>query len=280
MALELGVRTEGTIKIQTGKEERVFKNAVLNTGRETLFNRMMGGSGDVVPRWLHFGTGESLPSENDKGLEDRATFSKKEATEFEYGGFVDAGRLTAYSDVTIQFDYSPGELTGVWSEIGLSFDSEYEEPYNRALIQDENRAVTPLVVKESDPVTVFVVLRIYLDGWGSLVSLPELGTQGTMQFSSSVSSSSNGIWPRGFPVSRMSLGNVGGILSGVNVEEGKRSFRFFIHNQGEWSASRIELKASNGTTHITINLNNPIQKPDKYILSLTIDVVLKKGENL
>lgn len=167
MAITFGVKATGSIEITVGNAVRKFPNVVLDDGWHRLASKSGLSEGSMVPKWLRFGIGTTEPSESDAGLEERIDSTTKQATSVTYGGLIDATRQSAYSEALVRFDYAAGEITGEWTELGLSYDEDYAEPYNRALVRDENWFPAPLLVLSDQPVTVFVRLRIHFDqDWG------------------------------------------------------------------------------------------------------------------
>lgn len=278
MALDLGVTPTGQVEIRVGGRARRFDNLVLDAGWASLLARTGDDDGDMVPRWLSFGTGDGDPHPGQGGLEQRVASSEKQASSVEYGGFVDATTLTAYSEAVVRFDYEAGELTGDnWSELGLAYGEGYSEPYNRALIRDENREPVPLVVLSDEPVTVYVRLRLYMTGWGSTVSLNNLGATGTLTVESAVASETEGIWLKGFPIVSAAMGGETGQQEALDLSVPTCKHYFAVSPSGSLSASRIQYRARDGATHLSVDLDPEIEKPDGLALYLRVRITIVRG---
>lgn len=266
-----------SIRLHGGGQEirRDFRNLVLDAGWESLRARHDEPEGAMVPRWLWFGTGDEEPKHDDPGLLSRES-TGKEAISVEYGGLVDAGNLTAYSEAVVRFDYDPGELTGLWSEVGLSYDDGYAEPYNRALIVDENRVHTPLLVPEWMGATVYVRLRLYLTGWGRVFDLD--GYEGTLAMNNgNVQSPENNVWLKGFPIQDAVMGGVTSQREGYDPSVPTAKQYWSISQTGDWSASYIGFRARSGTEQMRLSLTPNVEKPDGLGLHFRIRVSIERG---
>lgn len=292
MALDLGVTPTGRVEIQVGERRLAFDNLVLDRGWEALLDRTSGSDGAMVPTWLHFGTGDSDPDPADGGLEARANGSAKQAASQIYGGFVDVSTLTMYSEVVVRFDYAAGELTGDdWTELGLSYDQAYAEPYNRALIRDENGAPVPLVVLSDEPVTVYVRLRLYLHGWGHTfgmnsdppASLGQLTYGGLPELSCTVTLDSNiadpdtGMWKKGFPVATALAGGVRGSQESFDRSTATATMLMDIGRSGAWSASRITYEGRSNAPMIHLDVEPALTKADRTRLFFRPTIQLVRG---
>lgn len=279
MALDLGVEPTGLVEVVTHRQRRRFSNLVLDRGWGALLERMDGDDGAMVPRWLSFGTGDSDPEPSDQGLEQRVSSTEKEAESVSYGGQVDAGSLTAYSEAVVRFDYEAGELTGEWVELGLAYGSGASEPYNRALIRDENNVPTPLLVLPSEPVTVYVRLRLHIAGWGKVVSFPvnDQGQESTLNIDPSLASESQGLWLKGLPLKSAVIGGLDGQREGFIPDESSASFYFATSPWESWNASRITVKARDDSPMLRLDLSPRIESPAGTSLHLRFRITMKKG---
>lgn len=274
--MDLGVRPEGHITIEVdGKPVREFSNIVLNGGWESLLSRMLDADGSMVPKWLYFGTGDSEPSADDPGLEQRITAGKNH-TSIVYGGLTDVSKLIAYSEALVRFDYAPGELSGYrWAELGLAYDNEYAEPYNRALVLDENRIPVPLVVLPDQEVTVYVRLRLYATGWGSRVETGDV--RGVLTMSPNISSPTVGLWRKGFPLQTALLGTLAAIREVYNPPSAK----FLFVTGSTLSASTIFFRSRDNIGMLQIDLDNPsslITNLTGLNLHFRIEITIVRGD--
>ncbi len=279
MALDLGVTPTGQVEIQVGDRRRRFDNLVLDAGWLSLLNRMNDVDGAMVPTWLHFGTGDSDPEPGDIGLEQRSTGTAKAETSREYRGLVDAGNLTAYSEVVVRFDYAAGELTGEWAELGLSYDEGYGEPYNRALVRDENGEPTSLIVMSYQPVTVYARLRLYLTEWGQTVDLSDSidGLTGKLSMEGNIASATQGLWLKGFPTFSAEMGGVTSKAEGFDVTVPTVKQYFAVAPPGAWSASRILFQGRDDVPMLRLDFDPELAKPDGLTLYLRVRVTIVRG---
>lgn len=267
MAIELGVKPTGMVEIIAGSQRRRFSNLVLDDGWASLLSRMGSSDGDMVPRWLSLGTGESEPEQSQEGLEEREASTEREATGVEYGGFVSASSLTAYSEAMVRFEYEPGELTGEWTELGLSYGSGYAEPYNRALIRDENGVPTPLLVMSDEPVTAYIRLRLYMGGWGRSIDLGGRdngafqGHTGTIALEGGIADSENGIWLKGFPIYGAEMGGESSQLEGLDTDQLTAKHYIVFDPSVGAGYSQITFHAREESPMVRLNFSPSIQKP-------------------
>ena len=273
----LGVRPEGHITIELrnadGVQKREFHNVVLNGGWDAMMFRMLDADGSMVPKFLYFGVGDSEPTKEDPGLEQRMTTAKAH-TSIAYGGLVDAGTLTAYSQAIVRFDYAPGELSGVrWTELGLSYGTNYETPFNRALVLDENEIPVPLVCLPDQEVIVYVRLRLYFTGWATRV---ETGiVNGTLQLSGNIESPTNGLWIKGFPLQSAIAGGVTGIREGYNPP----STKYYFVTSAAWTASFIAFRARSDVEMCRIDLDFPyLTKPAGWTVHFRIGITIVRSD--
>jgi hypothetical protein len=275
----LGVKPEGHITIELrnadGVQTREFDNVVLDGGWASLLSRMLSADGSMVPKWLYFGIGESEPSKFDPGLEQRLTNGKAH-TSIAYSGLVDAGKLTAYSQAIVRFDYAPGELSGVrWTEVGLAYGDNYVEPYNRALIMDEARVPTPLVCLPDQTVTVYVRLRLWVTGWGTKVQTGIVS--GTLNLNGNIQSATNGLWIKGFPLNSAVLGTLAPWVREVYAPP---SARWYFVTNANFSASFIAFRARSDVEMLRIELDvdKPVTKPNGWTLHFRIGITIVRGD--
>jgi hypothetical protein len=160
----------------------------------------------MVPQYLRFGISDEEPSKEQTGI-IQPYGPIKFRHSMAHGGLVDAGSLTAYSQVIIRFDFAAGELSGaLLSELSVGYNANGTGAYNRALVLDENRVPVPLVVLPTQTVTVFVRLRLYFMGWGNQVQVNNIS--GTVQMGSGIASPTNGVWRKGLPFSSARMATV------------------------------------------------------------------------
>lgn len=277
MAISVGIRPTGQITIEQGGKARTFSNLVLEKGWRSLVSRGSSGSGEMVPKWLYFGTGETEPSHDDEALEQVAQHTGKEAASIEYGGFVNASDRTAYSEAIARFDYGPGEITGEWTELGLFYDSDRQEPYNRALVRDENGVPVPLLVLSDQPVTVYVRLRIHLDTeWGREIELGEgmPGVIGTISVDNNIAVDGKGVWQTGLPLITSRAGGRLMTRESLVAEEATSTFSLLVPPFTEWSASRLTLNSGSSTALLHVDFSPVIQKPFTQYVFIRVKVSL------
>ena len=141
-------------------EVRSFANVVMDAPFNQLIADLRGSNAWQAAQYLYLGTGDSEPTPDDPGLEQRSSLPAKLASSHVFSNWIDAPYGERWADVTLQFDYAVGEATGEWAEIGAAADAGYAAPYNRALIRDENGAPTSLVVMSDEALTVYLTLRL------------------------------------------------------------------------------------------------------------------------
>lgn len=173
-SVQIGMRPAGHIKIQKGKAgeginwESDFPNLVLDVGWDNLKSVLAAENSPTDPLHLFLGSGTTEPAATDSGLESiSGTLAGKAFSTRKYPATV-----TAQSPrVRLRFDYTEGEAEGVWTELGLAFDSQYSSPYNRSLIRDGNGDPTSLTILSDEFLTVYVELVMYftsISGSGSI----------------------------------------------------------------------------------------------------------------
>ena len=251
-----------------------FPNVVLDVGWQNLLARNLGNAdGEIVPKWLWFGLGDDDPAPGQTGLQDRQSIGKY-ATSVEYRGQIDGGRQTAWHEAVVRFDFEPGELTGLWSEVGLSYDSEYADPYNRALIMDENRVPIPMIVPEYMGATVYARLRLYLGGWGQAVSIGDL-YNGTVTIATNAVGSS-GLWVKGLP-------NIQVIKGGITASRIQPSpdavFRWQVGPlDSPWSFSMLSLRGRSSTEMMRIDLDDVVTVGKGWTYNMDLGINFSRGE--
>lgn len=270
MAVDLGVSPRGSVEIELDGRRWAFENQVLNTGWRTLLERVTADT--AVPRWLSFGTDATEPSAEDPGLLARVPETEREVSAVRFGGLVDAGRLTAYSEASLDFEYPSGALTGEWSELGLAFGAGYNAPFNRALVRDENGVACPLIVLSSQTVRVTLRLRLMFTGWGQRILLPALGQSGLITPDPQIAGKEGGLWRQGLPMPRALLGGVSARPEGLDTGDGRVAHYFAVAPSVDWTASRLTLQGGAGQRLCHIDLDEPITKPAGLAYYLRADL--------
>ena len=261
MAIEFGVVPEGRFEIHSGTGHRRFANTILDAGWREWLHRMPQPAYSLVPQWLCFGEGDSEPSANDTGLESPQFDTQREASNTRHGGLVDAGTLSGYSEVIVDFDYPEGALAGVWQELGLSFAPQGVQPFNRALIRDENGVAAPLVVLGDEPVKVRVRLRLSLKGWGSPLELSDLNTQAVFSLDSNLADDQYGAWRQGLPMLGGEIAGARGRFETLDPDSGMAKVYFGLSPAQMLEASRVSLFGRLGKPLCHLDLDQPLIKP-------------------
>jgi hypothetical protein len=276
--VEIGLKPDGYFIIEQRNAKRTvrreFQNEILNIGWTAMLAKPPIADSAMVPKYLFFGIGETPATKDDLGLEQRITPGKL-FTSASYSGLTNAGNLTAYSQVFVRFDYAPGELSGVrWTEVGLAYGEEYEEPFNRAIISDEARVPVPLVVLPDDAVTVYVRLRLFLNGWGETAFIGDL-YEGVKTMSPNISSSTVGLWIRGLPLVEAVMG--GQTATRVQDHPPKTIFRWNLGPlNSPFEASTLSLRGRGGTEFLRIDFDavKRPQAPVDWIYKLDLGVTI------
>lgn len=272
--MELGVRPEGRVTIEVGDRRLEFDNLVLNAGFDSLMTRAVSADEAMVPKFLRFGTGKTEPTVSDSGLEIPSGPIKAH-TSIAYGGLVNAGDLSAYSQAIVRFDFDAGELSGVrWSELALSYNADGSEPYNRALILDENEVPTELVCLEDQPVTVYIRLRLFLLGWGDPVAVN--GITGTIQMNGNIQSPTVGLWIKGFPFVDTLMAGTAGIREGYTPGDYGAKFYTPIAPWTTFTSSQIDFRARSSTTMMSLNFGFQLVKPVDHSLHFRIRLAVSR----
>ena len=277
--MELGVKPEGHITIERrsgrGVVRQEFDNEILNVGWHSMLARAHVADGAMVPKYLFFGIGETEPTKDDLGLEQRITPGKL-FTSVSYSGLTNAGNLTAYSQVFVRFDFAPGELSGVrWTEVGTAYGENYEEPFNRAIIMDEARVPVPLVCLPDESVTVFVRLRLFLNGWGETALIGDL-YEGVKTMSPNISSATIGLWVKGLPVVEARMGGV--TATRIQNYPPRAIFRWDLGPlNSPFEASTLSLRGLSSTEFLRIDFD-AVKRPKApidwiYKLNLGVNIV-------
>lgn len=162
MNIGFGMSLSGHIRIEKrGSDGEVnyrseFNNLVLDVGWSNLISRTSG----LVPQYLALGTGTTEPVPTDTGLEAVSpTLPLKQRSALSYGGSDPSIEMASAMQT---FEYAQGEAEGVWTELGLSFDSAYSSPYNRSLVRDDQGNPISLTILSDEYLTVYVEIRMYI----------------------------------------------------------------------------------------------------------------------
>ncbi|MCL7941223.1 hypothetical protein M8009_13095 [Halomonas sp. ATCH28] len=163
--IALPAHVSGEFRLETRRggivtQSRTFANLVMTQPFSQLIASLRGDNAWQMARYLYLGTGDSEPTKDDPGLEQRSGLAGKLVSGQTFSNWIDPPNGERWADVTLQFDYAVGEATGEWAEIGAAADDAYAEPYNRSLIRDENGAPTSLVVMSDEALTVYLTLRL------------------------------------------------------------------------------------------------------------------------
>lgn len=168
----LGVGLSGHFRVvktkRTGEKtlDLSFNNLVLDVGWDNLSSEKIANTSNPGgsfaywnPKHLFLGTGTTEPSPTDTGLQSvSATLPGKE------GSFANSyDNLNKTADVDCTFSYGEGEAEGVWTELGLSFDSAYSKPYNRSLFRDGAGNPISITVLSDEYLTIYVNIRAYFN---------------------------------------------------------------------------------------------------------------------
>ncbi len=144
-------------------QEFKFSNIVLDLGWDSFASRWPGYFGDLPPKYLFLGTGTSEPAATDSGLESvSSTLAGLLRSAASYSGEDDPNGSWEYTSITQTFEYGEGEAEGTWTELGLAYNQDYTEPYNRSLFRDENGNAISIEVLSDEFLTVFVETGLYL----------------------------------------------------------------------------------------------------------------------
>lgn len=258
--MELGLKPEGHITIELrnadGVERLEFDNLVTDSGWSAFLARTtVNADSALVPKFLRFGLGDEEPTLGDTALHQSLPLIRGH-TSIVYGGLVDAGKLTAYSSATVRFDFAPGELSGHrLTELGLSYNADGTDLYNRALIRDENAVPTPLVCLSDQEVVVYVRLRLYLTGWTEPVQLGPYS--GTIQMNSGgAQSTTANMWVKGLPTAKVVIGNQTAIAL---TPDAPRYEHYLFHGPYTtwWSASLITFYGRDNASFLSVSIPQP-----------------------
>lgn len=176
MKLAVGLKPHGRFCIEKGSRSRQtcermqFENIVLDVGWEHFAYRAFYTY--CFPDYLFLGTGTSEPQRTDPGLEavsQTLPGCHRTTTETDFAVRYTQGEPLLH-EVTLRFDYDEGVAEGVWTELGLAYERDYTEPYNRSLFRDENGDPTSLTILSDEYLTVFVQLQLLID------TTPQTGT--------------------------------------------------------------------------------------------------------
>lgn len=222
--VKLGIALTGHYRVEKRKKsgdviyETEFDNIVLDIGWENFKARLDGApprTQKPVPKYLFLGTGTSEPQETDTGLEQvsQTLAGKGAAGTSLVGESFSGGVGKCHVDMT--FNYGEGEAEGVWSELGLSYTSDYTMPYNRSLIRDDAGNPITLTILSDEYLTVYVRLSLYLvqpSAESSIITYNGQDHTVTWEMTSNIVSEiySSGCmpWASGFP-HRLSISGVG-----------------------------------------------------------------------
>ena len=278
--IALGVRPEGQISIRLrrpGEDSWLgFANIVTDNGWVTMIQKINEADGAMTPKFLRFGLSDEEPSRSDTSL-FMPVGPIRGHTSITYGGLVNAGQLTAYSTAFIRFDFAPGELSGHrLSELGLSYNADGTSLYNRALIKDENQIPVPLVCLPDQAVTVYVRLRLYLNGWGTPVNIG--GVTGTVAMNSGgAQSTTANMWVRGLPLFDATMGGITSIRERFYPPSVQQYF--VLGPAGSWSASEILFRGRGGQSFMSININPWLTKPVDHMLQWRVQLTINRADD-
>ena len=274
--MELGVRPEGRVTIEVGDRRLEFDNLVLNSGFDSMMVRAVSADEAMVPKFLRFGTGDEEPVLTDTGL--HAPYGPIKAhTGIAYGGLVDAGTLTAYSQAIVRFDFAPGELSGArLNELALSYNADGTEVYNRAMIRDENGIATSLVCLPDQAVTVYIRLRLFLRGWGDFIAVN--GITGTIQMNGNIQSTTNGLWIKGFPFLNTLMAGATGLREGYTPGDYGAKFYTPIAPWTTFTSTQIDFRARSNVTMMSLNFGFQLVKPANHSLHFRIRIAVAREQ--
>lgn len=164
--------------------ETEFDNIVLDVGWDNFKARIASSSNDdknAQPKYLYLGSGSTEPQVTDTGLESvSATLPGKLRSSDTYSRQYFSGGV-GWTSVTQTFNYGSGEAEGVWTELGLAYQSTYTEPYNRSLIRDQAGVPISITVLSDEYLTVYVTLKLYfVQPTGQSTTITYNGQQSTV----------------------------------------------------------------------------------------------------
>ena len=276
--IALGVRPEGQISIRLRRpgEERwlEFSNIVTDHGWVTMIAKIDEADGAMTPKFLRFGLSDEEPSRADTAIL-MPVGPIRGHTSIVYGGLVNAGQLTAYSDAFLRFDFAPGELSGHrLAELGLSFNADGTSLYNRALVRDENQIPVPLVCLPDQEVTVYVRLRLYLNGWGTPVNIG--GVTGTLAMNSGgAQSTTANMWVRGLPLYDATMAGVTSIRERFYPPSVQQYFA--VGPSGAWSATEVLFRGRGGQSFMSIIFDPWLTRPVGHMLQWRIQLTIERA---
>lgn len=276
--IDLGVRPEGHIAIRArnrdGEVWRHFSNIVTDQGWLTMISKITEADGAMTPKFLRFGLSDEEPERSDTSLL-MPVGPIKGHTSITYGGLVNAGQLTAYSTAFVRFDFAPGELSGHrLTELGLSYNADGTSLYNRALIRDENKIPVPLVCLPDQAVTVWVRLRLYLNGWGTPVNIG--GVTGTIAMNSGgIQSTTANMWVRGLPLWDATMAGVTSQRERFNPPSVQQYFA--VGPDGAWSASEILFLGRGGQSFMSVNISPWLTRPVGHMIQWRIQLTIERA---
>lgn len=197
MNIGTGISLKGEINVEKYSRKRSsslsFENVVLDVGWQNLIDAH--SSTDrwlVVPKFLLLGTGTTEPAVTDTGLE-AASGTLPAKAESDMTSI--ASGHDPYCEIT--FKYGEGEAEGVWTELGLSYDSAYTKPFNRALFRDSGGNPISLTVLSDEFLNITIKITISFDPLASLSG--SIDYNGTLiNYTASIVGGGS-FWEYGFP---------------------------------------------------------------------------------
>lgn len=279
--MDIGVRPEGHVTIELRNADGVrrleFDNLVTDAGWARLLDRAtLDTDAALLPQYLRFGLNDEEPTRADDGLNQPIALIKYR-TSVAYGGLVDSGSLTAYSQAIVRFDYDAGELSGQrLTELGLCYGSTGTESYNRALVRDENRVPTALVCLPDDTVTVYVRLRLYLTGWGTAAQLGPYA--GVIQMTGGAQSTTANMWVKGLPVRKVTIGDQTTERL-TPVPPNYEHYLFHGPYSTLWEASLITFYGRDNASFMTVTIPQPFVwlAPDN-VMHWRINILFQRAD--
>lgn len=312
--MQMGLAASGHVRVVKHKasgeitQELEFDNAVLDAGMRAMHDYLMTdvyvGHNKGPINWfrhLFLGTGTTEPTRADVGLEARdpllaAKYSAygRDDTRF-YGSSVpdvsyqDNDNYVYWTQIEYRFDYGEGEAEGVWTELGLCWDTSYNNPTTRALFRDENGNPISLTILSDEFLTVYYTIRLYdtlgepkqgsfdLNGAPVNFTLRALGNGWTAPINQWMYSADTGIWGPKYPFVNMRA-NVGetAYTRSYDVATNTATFTLmFDPSTSDYSISYLYLSGSDNSTSYAlyrIDLETPITKRADYRVTLTIDL--------
>jgi hypothetical protein len=142
------VINRGGIEIDTGW----FKNVILNQGLDQL-----GTDDAVLAGYARVGTGTSTPLVTNTTLEAQVAVSQSGPSG--YSTRVNAGAPNYTTLLTLQYNFTQGDVTGNISEVGVGWAQTGATLFSRALIVDGSGNPTTITLTSIDQLTIYYRLN-------------------------------------------------------------------------------------------------------------------------